>query len=319
MSLDIILNELSLQTPAANKLVARQWMSSFIQTLRSIKSRVDQQASLRTQYDFHSNLLASDYPLQRWLNDNEVDREERRFIKTLATKSPFSQDIDNSEVQEVESNIAPCEFRYHGKLAIGLGVAFTLDTIAVSLLSDNCWDCSYLNVDIVSIDLDEERIAAVRHTSRKEHLQDHIEWIEQTSIQDRLIDGVALWNKRHELFPNLQFCDSVKKQLEDLRKGDSILPPIRKKLYELQNYSENWLVGGFDKRLIGCKATPESEATLTKYSQERMFLCPDGQKRIFSWHVRLTPLAWRIQFYPEQPGQIIIGYIGLHLPTGRFN
>ena len=319
MTLDMVLNELSLQTPAPNILIARQWMSSFIKTILSIKSQAGSQASLRTQYEFHSTVLASDYPLRRWLNDSEVDREERRFIKTLVTKSPFSQDIENSEVEEVESNIASCEFQYDGKLAIGLGVAFTLNTIAVSLLSDNCWDCSHLNVDIISIDVDEERIGVVRHTSRKEHLQDHIEWIKQTSIQDLLIDGVALWNKRSELFPNLQFCDSVKKQLENLRIGNSMLPPIRKKLFELQNYSESWLAGGFNSELIGCKATPESEATLKKYLQERTFLCPDGQNRIFSWHVRLTPLPWRIHFYPEQQGKIIIGYIGSHLLTVRFN
>jgi hypothetical protein len=318
MTLDMILNELSLQTPAPNILVARQWMSSFIQTILSIKSQAGGQASLRTQYEFHSTLLASDYPLKRWLNDSEVDREERRFIKTLATKSPFSQDIANLEVQEIESNVAACEFRYQGKLAIGLGIAFTLDTIAVSLLSDNCWNCSHLNLDVVSIDADDENVLVVRHTSRKEHLQDHIEWIKGI-IQDDLIDGAALWDKRGELFPNLQFCDSVKKQLENLRIGNSMLPPIRKKLFELQNYSESWLVGGFNSELIGCKATPESETTLKKYSQERIFLCPDGQNRIFSWHVRLTPLPWRIHFYPECQRIIIIGYIGSHLPTTKFN
>ena len=317
MTLDMILNELSLQTPAPNISVARKWMSGFVQTILCIKSQAGRQASLRTQYNFHSTLLASDYPLQRWLNDSEVDREEQRFIKTLATKSPFSQDIVNLEVQEIESNLAACEFRYQGNIAIGLGIAFTLDTIAVSLLSDNCWDCSHLNVDVISADVDDESLSVVRHTSRREHLHAHIGWI-KTIIQDNLIDGAALWNKRSELFPNLQFCDSVKKQLENLRIGDSMLPPIRKKLFELQNYSETWLVGGFNAELIGCKATPESEATLKKYLQERTFLCPDGQNRIFSWHVRLTPLPWRIHFYPEHQSQIIIGYIGSHLPTAKF-
>jgi hypothetical protein len=320
MTLDIILNELSQQTLAPSILVARQWMFSFIQTIISIKSQTGIQASLRTQYDFYAALLALDYPLQRWLNDNEVDREERRFIKTIATKSPFSQDIVNPEVQEIENNHATCEFRYQGKIAIGLGIAFTLDTIAISLLSDNCWDCSHLNVDIISIDEDEERIAIVRHTSRREHLQDHIEWIEQTvSIQGNLIDGVVLWDRQYELFPNLQFCDSVKKQLESLRIGDQMLKPIIKRLFDLQKYAASWTRGGFDSDQMNCKATPESEATLQKYSQERTFLCPDGQKRVFSWHVRLTPLAWRIHFHPKQQGQIIIGYIGYHLPTAKFN
>ena len=105
MTLDMVLNELSLQTPAPNILIARQWMSSFIQTILSIKSQAGGQASLRTQYEFHSTLLASDYPLKRWLNDSEVDREERRFIKTLATKSPFSQQLSESKLTAIVSRV----------------------------------------------------------------------------------------------------------------------------------------------------------------------------------------------------------------------
>ncbi len=223
MILDMVLNELSLQTPAPNLLVARQWMSSFIQTILSIKSQAGGQASLRTQYEFHSTLLASDYPLKRWLNDSEVDREERRFIKTLDTKSPFSQDIANLEVQEIESNVAACEFRYQGKLAIGLGIAFVLDTIAISISSDNCWDYSHLNLNVISVD--DENVSVVRHTSRKEHLQAHVEWI-KTIIQDSLIDGGVLWDERSELFPNLQFCDSV------LSTGQKVAKVDRKGFYK---------------------------------------------------------------------------------------
>jgi len=68
------------------------------------------------------------------------------------------------------------------------------------------------------------------------------------------------------------------------------------------------------------KVSPESSMTLEMYGRERTFRCPDGQKRLFSWHLRLTPHAWRIHFYPdEQTKTLIIGYIGHHLPTVRYN
>lgn len=316
MALDLVLNELSLHPPAPDTLIARIWVSDFIQTVRAIKAQAGKQAVLRTQYDFYTTLLAPDYPLQRWLNDSQVDREEQRFIKTLVTKAPFSQDVLNTEVQAIETNVGSCEFRYQGEQAIGLGVACILDIIPVSLTSKPCWDCSYLDLDVIRIDEDDEKITIV-HASRKQHLQDHIEWI-KTRLLTGIRDGTTLWNNKDELFPNLQFCDSVGEQLQNLRVGDVMLSPIEKKLFDLQEYAATWVAGAFDSDKIACKATPESEATLKQYSQDRTFTCPDGQERVFSWHVRLTPLAWRIHFDPSQSGKIVIGYIGRHLRTAKF-
>jgi len=317
MALDIVLNELSLETPAPDQLIARQWMSNLVQTVRAIKAQTKSpQSVLRSQYDFHSTWLASDYSLRQWLNDNKVDREERRFIKSLATKSPFSEDVlEPTEVHSVENNIASCEFRYQGKLAIGLGIAYLLDTISVSINSAAFWDCSYLDLDIISIDEDDKKITIV-HASRKEHLQDHIDWFNNRIHSN--IDGKALWNHKDDLFPNLHFCSSVENQLQSLSSGNFMLEHVKDRLRKLQQYAESWTEGGFNSNKLHGNASPESEATLKQYSKERTFLCPDEQERIFSWHVKL-PLGWRIHFYPEKPRKILIGYIGKHLPTSKFN
>jgi hypothetical protein len=66
---------------------------------------------------------------------------------------------------------------------------------------------------------------------------------------------------------------------------------------------------------ISIAATSESEATLNQYRHTRTFICPDGVPQVFKWHVRLTPGAWRIHFFPlDDKRQLIIGYIGRHLP-----
>ena len=39
----------------------------------------------------------------------------------------------------------------------------------------------------------------------------------------------------------------------------------------------------------------------------------DGEKRLFSWHIRMTPGAWRLHFHPLKPTKIIIGYIGVKI------
>lgn len=317
MTIDIVLNELSLQTPAPDPMMARQWMSDLIQTIRGIKAQAKQQPILRTQYNFHTAFLSSNYPIQRWLNDSAVDREEQRFIKTLVTKSPFSQDILNTEIQDLENQIGSSEFLYQGQVAIGIGTACILDTIPISLKSKVCWDCSYLEIDIVRMDEKDEKLTII-HASQKEHLKDHVEWFKSWQLRQEL-HGSTLWERKEELFPNLKFCDSVKYQLRNLHHGDILLNPIIKKLSDLQIYAESWINGAFNPDKISCKTIPESESTLQQYAQERTFLCPDGQNRVFSWHLRLTPLAWRIHFYPSQTGEILIGYIGPHLRTSKYN
>ncbi len=316
MAIDMVLNELSLQSLASDASIARQRMSDFIQTVRDVKAQASKQAILRTQYNFHTSLLSPNYSIQQWLNDSEVDREEQRFIKTLITKAPFSQDVLNTEVQDLDNKIGSCEFFYQGEVAIGFGVACILDIIPISLRSKPCWDCSYLDLDLIRIDEEDEKITII-HASCKEHLQDHIEWF-KARLRREVFNGAMLWDKREDLFPNLQFCDSVKYQLQKLRTGDIMLNPVEKRLSDLQKYAASWLNGAFDSDKVACKATLESEATLNQYAQKRTFTCPDGQNRVFSWHIRLTPSAWRIHFYPSQVGQIIIGYIGRHLPTAKF-
>ncbi|MEB3359487.1 MAG: hypothetical protein VKK04_22370 [Synechococcales bacterium] len=316
MALDLVLNELSLEDPAPDAFMARQWMVDFIQTVRAVKAQAGRQIILRTQYDFYTEMLAPGYPVRRWLNDDEVDREEQRFIKTLVTKSPFSQDILNTAVQEIENMTGPCEFLHEGKVAIGLGAAYILDMFPVSVRSMPCWDYSYLDLEIIHADEENDR-GTIVHASCRKHVHDHLQWFESRLLQG-IHNGVLLWDRRNDLFPNLQFCDSVKKQLADLQAGSVMLNPIEKRLSDLQNCASDWTTGAFDPNKLTARATTESRATLNMYGQERTFACSDGQSRVFSWHVRLTPMAWRIHFYPIQPGEIIVGYIGCHLPTAKF-
>ena len=88
------------------------------------------------------------------------------------------------------------------------------------------------------------------------------------------------------------------------------------RLFELNTYCENWHDGLFDYDKIPTKITPESDATLKKYSSEHTFLCPDGTNHLFSWHARLTPDAWRIYFHVDEDKKLLtIGHIGHKLPN----
>jgi hypothetical protein len=310
---DLILNELSLRNPAPNEQIAGQLMSEFIRTVKSVKNQ-GVKVNLRTKENFHTTILAPNYPLRKWFND--ADQVERQFIKNLATKTPFSTDIASLEIKDIENSSGLSEFVCQGELAIGLGVAHLLNTIAISLVSEDCWDCSSLNVEFRRIDEDGEvvdEIVNIIHISRNSHVQKHTDWI-QNRIRTGVLDGVDLWNRREELFPCLVFCETVGNQLESLNNGEPILEQIKKRLFQLDEYCKSWASGSFNPKDFPCKISPESDSRLKQLEQELTFKCPDGEKRIFSWHVRMTPGAWRLHLSVElEPGKIIIGYIGLKI------
>ncbi len=317
MDFDLILNELSLRNPASNEQIAQQRMSELIKMIKAVKAQ-GVKVNLRTKENFHTIILAPDYPLGRWFND--ADQVERVFIKTLATKAPFSSDTGNSEIQDIENNSSLSEFRHQGEMALGLGIAYVLDTIAVSLLSEECWDCSRIEIEARRLDEDEQiihEIVEIIHASRSNHVQEHAYKI-QNRIRTGVIDGEDVWNRREELFPNLEFCNIVSKQLYNIRAGQLELQPVVKTLFELQNCCKNWNTGAFNVEGYALDESGESEPTLNKYGKERTFSCPDGKARLFERHVKLRFCNWRIHFFAVKPGKVIIGYVGRHLPTVKY-
>nr|WP_230966716.1 hypothetical protein [Nostoc commune] len=309
-----------MRNPAPNEQVAQQRMSELIKTIKTVKAQ-GVKVSLRTQEDFHTTILAPNYPLRHWLND--ADRDERLFIKILGTKAPFSTDIANSEIQDIENNASLSEFRHQGEMAIGLGIAYVLNTIAISLLSQECWDCNRVKLEFRYLDEDGEIISEsveIIHASRSSHVQEHASLIQQNQerIYQNVSDGLEVWNCREELFPNLEFCDAVRKQLEDIRTGQLELEPVVSILFELHKCTKNWNNGYFNLDGYPIEESGESKPTLGKYFKERTFRCPDGKDRLFERHVKLRFCNWRIHFLAEQPGIVIIGYIGRHLPTVKY-
>ena len=311
MALEMVFNELSLQM-AADIRAARSWMEAFIQVVNAATSHGVSRV-IRTKSDIFDITLAVDYPLRRWLNDPAVDREIRLYIKVLTTKAPFWEDLP-----DLHDNVLAHEFIFDGREAQGLGVAYLLESLAVSLPSEESWNSAPLTLNAKWISEDDqliEQTVDVIHASQPSHVVEHTRWISERLRSD-VQNGVDLWNRRTELFPSLVFCETVGERIQSL--SPTMLYPVVRGLFNLEAYCRDWSEGRFDSTQLATKATPESQATLDEYGQERNFLCPGGERRTFSWHIRLTPHAWRVYFHPE-PGTrtMIIGYVGQHLPTAR--
>jgi hypothetical protein len=314
VEIDLILNELSMgESISIDKYHARQLMSEFIKMIRAFKKQ-QVKVNLRTKDDFHTIIVARNYPIGQWFN--EADREESRFIKTLATKSPFSNDIDSLDIKELETGSGSSEFRHQGKLAVGLGVAYLLDSIAIGLRSSDYWDTPYVNIDFKyfeesSHDLVETQ-EIIKHVSQSNHVENHLVWINR-QIKSEITNGEVLWVQKEELFPSLVFCECVGKQLLDIKESNPLFKQIIKRLFELEEQSQKWTDRNFDINLLPSKVTPESDTRLKKFQQELTFQCPDGIYRLFDLHLRMTPGANRLYFFPIEPQKLIIGYIGLKI------
>ncbi|BDA69845.1 hypothetical protein CAL7716_040110 [Calothrix sp. PCC 7716] len=129
---------------------------------------------------------------------------------------------------------------------------------------------------------------------------------------------LELWDRREEFFPNLDFCDSVARQLQSILNGQLELQAVVDTLFTIQECCSTWQTGAFSLKNYSLDESGESESTLNQYARERTFTCPDGQRRLFERHVKLRFCNWRIHFFAEKPGKVIIGYVGRHLPTVKY-
>ncbi len=307
MDLEIVFNELSIEIPAKDISTAQKWMSEFINTILAIKPPPGSKRKLRTKSDFNYLLLAPQYTVAQWRNDPNLDLERRRFLRTLQDKNdPPLPDIADPGIEVV----------YQAKQSIGLCYAFVFNSLAISFQSSSQWDSSLIEIEVTAIDDDEElvpKIENVIHASCKTHIQEHDQWISD-HIKIKVYDGSDLWNQKEELFPSLEFCGNVSRQLQNLGNGEPILKQIIKRLLELEDYCKNWQFGSFDSSKIATKITPESDSRKKELEKKLTFQCPDGSTHLFSYHARMTPGAWRLHFYPEEKSQkIIIGYIGVKI------
>jgi hypothetical protein len=312
MRREMVLNDLCVARQAANLHEARERMALFVLTLVNA-THAGAERSLRCLHPIDATEIAPGYPVARWRNDSQVEKEQRTYLSSLLSKSPLLTGADEAGILERGNR---SEFLFDGRVALGLGAAILLDALAVSFASEGCWDCDRLLVACMFLDdqeeLEEESIE-VFHASRPEHTETHQDWLSGRSMPVR--DGWDLWLRREQLFPSLCFCEAVAAQLAPLSGGDPLVRQIWKRLGELDRYFSEWDGTRFAPEAIPMKITPESASTLERYKEERSILCPDGARRTFSWHGRLTPGVWRLYFEPDPPSRkAFIGYIGRKPP-----
>ena len=311
MLLQMFVNELSL-TPLANDVAtAQSRVRGYVLTMRAATAK-GVQRMLHLPEDFYANPIAEGYYWQSWMGDKRVERELRQFFGSLATKIPFLQDDPAAGDASTEID---CIWNEHRGL--GFKAAYVTDGLAVSMLSADAWDSDSINCEIQEITENDitSRNEPIHHASSESHIDAQTNWIQQR-IQSAVANGTELWNRAQGFFPSLACCPAVEGQMKGLPAQS--LASITRGLFRLNSFCLDWQAGPFDPRRIDCEVSPDSQMTLEQYGPERTFLCPDGSHRTFSWHAKVG--QWRIYFdYTAGPGRLLIGYVGSHLRTVRYN
>jgi hypothetical protein len=307
MTVFLVFNELSAIQMAPTLAGMNNLLDEFSSVL--VDPRIRGQKVLVTPPHFLQLVLYEGYSVGRWLAESRFgDQVKRLRVKTLVDRRSYYADCDPAG----ELASPDIEYKYVGREAQGLFVAFSMDGLAVSLSSDDQWNFVRIQVEKSWIDNQDvqSRTLSVQHACRVNHLDAHVEWLLEKESPPPA-NGVELWDGRLSLFPSLDFCGGVESQIKSLGGNEPRFKAVMRGLGDLQIYCDSWNTENFDIKQLS-NASGESESTLNMYSEERIFQCPDGEYRLFEWHLKRGDT--RIHFFDFPPRKrILVGYAGAHL------
>lgn len=236
------------------------------------------------------------------------------------SRPPYVEELH--EQQETARSVL-LEASLDGLPATGLGVAHLHDVPALALGGTPRWEVDPIRVMLSRTDGDgsvEDRQVDVIHLHRLEQVNRRAE-----VLRDRILRAVsggdALWERREVLFPRLEFCEAVERQVRALTGNEFFFMHVVRAFACLDEALLRWEPGPLHPAM---DHSPESPTTLNHgtYGPMRNFLCPDGVERQFKNHLKLFSNNWRIYYLESRSGdtegRAFVGYVGAHLPTVKF-
>lgn len=249
-------------------------------------------------------LCSKDYSIEKWFSSADI--EYKRLYLLFVQKA-----IRYNKEEEYEVS-------FEGKMFYGGTEAYLNSSFILSICLDDNWKKSNIECKFYSLPDNEEKDISLKNVFCKEQLECLLikEILDrENSIKVNSYD--ELWRRREEFFPHLEFCPSVKDNLDLLEMF--YLSQVVRKLAELESYCVKHTGERFEPSYL-TKVTPESKATMEKYKDKHIFMDISGVKHIASWHLRFTGIPGRIFFIPEYKQDcILVCYIGKKLPNVKYH
>lgn len=298
-------------------------MCNLMEVIANLVHEYGAEPTLRSEIWLDEIMLTADYGIAHWRSDPQVDIELRLFLLQIVGKTPLLFDLP-MEKQNAEHQFLTSEFFIEGMPEIKVpsaGAAMLLGDVLSSILSAEKWGNPELEILQRCLNPENgngyiETRAIIPHVSHPDHTEPVGRWL-QNVLRSEVNKPDELWADRSELFPNIEFCVEVEDQLYQLQPG--IFRAVLDRLADLDESARRWREQQTHQPVYGFWTHPESPATLQKYGHQRRFSRANGSIIQFSLHTRF-PGEGRIYFYPDRLQYIfIVGYVGSHLDTVRFN
>ena len=319
----LVFNELSAVMIASSRHEGREWMDGLMRATATLAG--DEAVEITTVGDrgFFDMMLSDGYTLSDWLGEREADRDQKRFFRRITTKIGLDEDMDQAVMDRfylseffLEDHI---ETAQRGPEARGLGLVFLLDTVALSLPSEEHWRSIRVRLRYLWLEADgseRERIVDVFNMSRAGHgesVADELLRREQTELR---ANPLTLADRMRDCFLHLSFGQDVDEQMFGL--PADVLRLVIAKLTVLDGAARDWRRG-----TTGVPALPkvhaESEPTMQQFGHLRRFRGADGRIEVFVLHA-MVGSRHRIHFrLMELEKALETGYVGVHLPTKKFH
>jgi hypothetical protein len=321
MNVSFVFNDASL--PFKSLETCRQHLPVFFSILR--KATKNEVHVIRTNENIGSNWYnihyADGFSLSQWI-EQRPDRDYKRYIRRIMdrTKCPLVSS-DENEILDVlnRSEFTLADGNYQP--VFSLGVAFLIETPAVSFCSMQRWKENWLAVVHNQFDGETDDVLKkdcyVENISQREHLSFFLKKLkeERQSSQDYLKGLVVSGNDDYK---NLIFCHNVLRNFEQLGIHKSLLKKIKDVLGKLNSVIQVTESESYIKENLGLNISGESQTTKNtmKLIKHRNFKLPNGNFETFDLHVKNFPDGQRLYFLPDfKSKKIYIGYFGKHLPV----
>ena len=307
----LVFNELSATTVAYTRADAMNRMSAMVESIAALAGKRALKLMAVGPIGFFGIVLAENYSLGDWLQDLAVDRDQRQFLRIISTKVAFDQEVSEA----VNERFLLSDFHVVERNARGLGLAYLLGTVAVSLRSDEYWMNVRVTLQHSWLEADEslhfKDVVALNIADRAQANSVAAEML--TQARDELRSSPRdLVARFRECFPHLDFGLDVETQLSLL--PWDVLDPTIAKLTVLDGAIRDWRVAATELPSLP-KVHAESEPTMQQYGHKRRFRTSGGDVAIYGPHA-MVGKRYRIHFRVNRLLRSLdVGYIGVHLPT----
>ncbi len=260
-------------------------------------------------------LVAEGYDIDGWLADGLADRDMKEFLRRIVGKIG----LESEELESVRDRFYLSEFHAAADAAPGLGLAYLLETVGVSIPAEVRWrevEVGLRHEWVASDASVQERRVRVLNLATGANVG-RVKEQYRTRRQEALQEGRGGWVEEmaEECFPHLRFGPEIYGRLERLAGGER--SQVIRTLIALDGIARDWRRSGSDPRRSGM-IRGESQPTMQKYGERRVFRTAEGGTASFELHASAGERQ-RVHLrldYDEKSMEI--GYIGGHLPTKKY-